>query len=121
MPTTEGYNGAHTGAQIDAAISAVRQKESTWDGKASKPIYRTVTLASGGWSSNAQTVSVPGVLADETKQLIQPTPANANRTAWNDAGIQCTGQAANSLTFTCETVPSSNITVYVVIQDISAA
>lgn len=36
MPTDEGYNGAHTGAQIDAAISAVRQKETTWDGKQDK-------------------------------------------------------------------------------------
>lgn len=27
------YNSSHTGAQIDAAISAVRQKESTWDDK----------------------------------------------------------------------------------------
>lgn len=27
------YNSSHTGAQIDAAISAVRQKESNWDGK----------------------------------------------------------------------------------------
>lgn len=31
MPTTEGYNGSHTGQEIDAAISAVKQKETTWD------------------------------------------------------------------------------------------
>lgn len=28
------YNSAYTGAQIDAAIGAVREKEATWDGKA---------------------------------------------------------------------------------------
>lgn len=27
------YNSSHTGAQIDAAVGAVREKESTWDGK----------------------------------------------------------------------------------------
>lgn len=120
MPTTEGYNGAHTGAQIDAAISAVRQKESTWDGKASKPIYRTVTLASGGWSSNAQTVSVPGVLADETKQLIQPIAASSSKEAYEEAGVSCTAQAANSLTFTCSEVPATNLTVYIVITEVVA-
>lgn len=36
MPTTEGYNGAYTGPQIDEAIGAVRQKESAWDGKQDK-------------------------------------------------------------------------------------
>lgn len=27
------YNSSHTGAQIDSAVGAVREKESTWDGK----------------------------------------------------------------------------------------
>lgn len=30
------YNSSHTGAQIDAAVGAVREKESTWDGKQDK-------------------------------------------------------------------------------------
>lgn len=75
-----------------------------------------VTLTTSGWSSNTQTVTVPGVVASETAQLITPIPANASRSAYYEAGIMCTGQAANSLTFTCQTVPTSNLTVYVVIQ-----
>lgn len=27
------YNSSHTGAQIDAAVGAVREKKATWDGK----------------------------------------------------------------------------------------
>lgn len=78
-----------------------------------------VTLTTSGWSSNTQTVTVPGVVAYETAQLITPTPAIASQSAYYEAGIMCTGQAANSLTFTCQTVPTSNLTVYVVIQPLS--
>lgn len=80
------------------------------------PTYQTITLSSSAWSSNSQTVAVSGVTADELDQLITPTPAIASQSAYYEAGIMCTGQAANSLTFTCQTVPTSNLTVYVVIQ-----
>lgn len=84
-----------------------------------KPTSVAVTLTSSGWSSNTQTVTVSGVVASETAQLITPTPAIASQSAYYEAGIMCTNQAANSLTFTCQTVPTSNLTVYVVIQPLS--
>ena len=83
------------------------------------PTSVTVTLTTSGWSSNTQTVTVSGVVASETAQLITPTPAILSQSAYYEAGIMCTGQAANSLTFTCQTVPTSNLTVYVVIQPLS--
>lgn len=83
------------------------------------PTSVTITLSSSSWSSNTQTVTVSGVVASETAQLITPTPAIASQSAYYEAGIMCTGQAANSLTFTCQTVPTSNLTVYVVIQPLS--
>lgn len=83
------------------------------------PTSVTVTLTTSGWSSNTQTVIVSGVSATETAQLITPTPAIASQSAYYEAGIMCTGQAANSLTFTCQTVPTSNLTVYIVIQPLS--
>lgn len=79
-----------------------------------------ITLSTSGWSSNTQTVTVSGVSADETAQLIQPVPAIASQSAYYAAGILCTGQAANSLTFTCTETPEENLTVYVVIQEVSA-
>ena len=84
----------------------------------SLPSSTTVTLTTSGWSSNTQTVTVSGVSADETAQLIMPVPALASQTAYYESGILVTGQAANSLTFTCSTVPSSNLTVYVVMQEV---
>lgn len=83
------------------------------------PTSVTVTLTASGWSSNTQTVTVSGVVASETAQLITPTPAIASQSAYYEAGIMCTNQAKNSLTFTCQTVPTSNLTVYVVIQSLS--
>lgn len=86
-----------------------------------KKITRTsVTLAAASWANKAQTVTVQGVLADETAQLIQPVPAAASMAAYYDAGVLATGQAANSLTFSCDTVPTADLTVYVVITEVSA-
>lgn len=79
-----------------------------------------ITLSASGWSSNTQTVTVSGVSADETAQLIQPMPAMASQTAYYEAGILCTGQAANQLTFTCQNVPTEDLTVYVVMQEVGA-
>ena len=85
-----------------------------------KPMGHGVTLSVSAWSGNSQTITVPGVLADETKQLIQPVPAIASQAAYLAAGILCTGQAADSLTFTCQTVPEADLTVYVVMTDVKS-
>ena len=74
-----------------------------------------VSLTVAGWdgSTKQQTVAVADVVADETAQLILPMPAAASMTAYNDAGIQCTAQAAGKLTFTADTVPTAVLQVYV--------
>ena len=102
IATLNGY----VGSMIDAAT----------------PKSATVTLAAASWDSTAktQTVTVTGVSATETDQMITPTPALASQSAYYDAGILCTGQAADSLTFTADTIPTADLTVYVVIQEVSA-
>ena len=138
----DGYNGAYTGQQIDEAIGSVKQKESTWDGKqdkltgtqgqvvgfdgegnavaqeSTKPKSVSITLPASGWSGSTQTITVSGVLADETAQLIQPMPAVASQASYMSAGIYCSGQAADSLTFTCSEVPTDDIAIYVVITEV---
>lgn len=86
----------------------------------STPKRVTITLTASGWSNNTQTVTVNGVLADETKQLIQPMPAVASQAAYMSAGIYCSGQAANSLTFTCSETPTEDIALYIVITEVGA-
>lgn len=88
-------------------------------GASGQPHSVSVTLQASAWNSNAQTVSVTGVLADETAQLVTPVPALASQSAYYEAGVLCTGQAAGQLVFECSTVPSADLTVYVVIQSLA--
>ena len=91
-------------------------------GAANKPKRASVTLTASGWNSSAktQTVTVNGVLADESAQVIQPIPAIASQSAYHAAGILATGQAANSITFTASTVPTADLSVYIVITEVTA-
>ena len=70
------------------------------------------TLTVADWSSNTQTVTVTGVTASNVV-FVAPAPASA--TDYSSAGIICTAQSTDSLTFTCDTVPSNDIVVNVVI------
>ena len=86
-----------------------------------KPSVTQITLSASAWNgeNKTQTVAVSGVSADENAQLITPTPAIASQTAYYESGILCTGQAVDSLTFTCKTVPKEDLVVYVVIQEVA--
>ena len=86
-----------------------------------KPSVAQITLSASAWNSesNTQTVAVSGVSADENAQLITPTPAIASQTAYYESSILCTGQAVDSLTFTCKTVPAEDLVVSVVIQEVT--
>ena len=77
-----------------------------------------ITLAANAWSNGAQTVTVTGIVNYEEGQLIQPVPASASRAAYEAAGVKATAQATNSLTFSCDTTPSSDLTVYVIITEV---
>lgn len=106
----------HNMELIDSEISQLSQN------KAATPKSVSVTLAAASWDSIAltQTVTVSGVSATETTQIITPTPALASQAAYYEAGILCTAQTENSLTFTCTTAPTEDLTVYVVIQEVGA-
>lgn len=84
-----------------------------------KPKAHKITLTTAGWADNQQTVTLTGVLADEDSQFILPTPAVASRTMYNDCDIQCITQAANSLTFSCATVPTDALSVYILLMDVT--
>lgn len=105
----------------DSNIHITVDERTAWNAKAAKPTGRTLTLSASGWDggSKTQTAACSGVSATETAQLITPVPALASQTAYYEAGILCTGQAADSLTFTCTTVPTEDLTVYVVIQEVT--
>lgn len=72
---------------------------------------KTATLSTT-WSSNQQTVTVSGVTSSN---YIIVSPAPASYDAYCEAGIYCSAQGSNSLTFKCDTVPSAALTVNVMI------
>lgn len=120
--TTERYQNkaVYKKLDTDGVIKWRLDGETTWH--TDKPISKSITLSASGWNSTAktQTTTVSGVLADETKQLITPTPAMASQDAYYNAGIRCTGQSADKLTFTAKTIPTADLTVYVTIQEVGA-
>lgn len=72
----------------------------------------TVALASASWSNNEITVSATWVTASNTV-IVSPDPSSI--TDYTDAKIYCSAQGTDSLTFTCDTEPSNDIDVNVVI------
>lgn len=81
-------------------------------GVESKHAAKTATLTAAGWSNKTQTVAVNGVTADNTV-IVGPSPTSQD--VWAKAGVKCTAQAANSLTFTCKTAPTAALNVNIVI------
>ena len=72
----------------------------------------TVTLTVAGWNNKTQTVTATGVTASNDV-IVAPAPSSIEN--YTDATIYCSGQWSNSLTFTCDTTPTSAITVNVMI------
>ena len=86
-----------------------------------RPKATQVTLTAAGWDSGTkkQTVTVSGVLADTSKQVIWVAFASeAALDAYMDAGIVPVAQGANTVTFRADTVPTADITVNIVVQEV---
>lgn len=75
-------------------------------------ISATATLTVVNWSNDTQTVTVTGVTSSNDV-MVSPAPASTDD--YVSAGIICTAQGTNSLTFTCVTVPTNAITINVLI------
>lgn len=99
-------------AKADAAQAAAE------DALASKLLQlKSVALTAGGWVGSSapfiQTAAVPGVLADEAKQGIWPTPASGSLDAWTACEVTATTQGTDSLTFSAQARPEADLTVYI--------
>lgn len=73
-----------------------------------------VSIATTDWSNHFCTKTVSGVTADNIV-FVSPDPTSYNQ--YITAGVYCEGQAADTLSFRCDTDPSMNITVNVLILD----
>jgi len=76
-------------------------------------VKTSLTLDYNNWDqNNTITVSYSRISADNLVQ-VSPDPTSADD--YVDAGILCTAQGTGTLTFTCKTVPTNDITVNVVV------
>lgn len=100
-----------TSATAGQALRLDSNGNAVWENITTTPTTAP-TLVAANWSSNTQTITVNGVTATNTV-IVGPIPTDAQDYA--DAGILCTGQAANALTFTCVNVPATDLQVNIVI------
>lgn len=120
----ERISGAVAPVRYDVAqnLTSEQQKRARNNiGAAEKPKAVSVTLTAAGWNSSTkkQTVTVPGVLADTSKQVIWVTQTTeAAIDAYLEAGIVPVAQAANTVTLRADTVPTADITVNIVVQEV---
>ena len=84
----------------------------SWNITVSSSTTTTCTLTSAWWSSNSQTVSVTGVTASNTI-IVSPAPSDIGDYA--EKWVYCSAQGSWTLTFGCDTAPSGDIVVNVLI------
>ena len=78
--------------------------------------YVKVTLTASGWSEGKeQTIYITGLKGSATKQLIIPTQSGNRIEQYYSAGIRISARYDEELTFSCETIPTVDIPVTLVI------
>jgi hypothetical protein len=97
----------------DTLVPAI---ENTAPGLYSVTMHLTVcNLRYYQWSNNMQTVSVQKVIDDSSRQAVIAVAAPASLDSYQDFGIRMISQGAGTITFQCEDVPSTNISVNVLV------
>lgn len=129
VPTTRTINSKALSTDITLSASDVGAQATLVSGTNIKTINGSSILGSGNltidcgtpltivldkddWVSKVQSVAVSGMDA-EKNVFVGPTLASSEDYA--AAGILCTAQGAGSLTFTCETVPTTDLSVNLLI------
>lgn len=123
---TKIVNGTTKVGKASSADSATSATKATQDGSgnvitttyatkeelSSLTSSSTVTIAASAWSNKSATVSVNGVTASNN---VFVTADAGSYLAYANAQIRCTAQGSGTLTFACETTPTTNISVNVLI------
>ena len=72
-----------------------------------------MVLVSGSWSNGNQRIAVAGVTANNN---VFVSPDADSYDEYASCGVRCVSQTAGYLTFYCESEPSVNITVNVLVR-----
>lgn len=99
-------------AVAEEAMAAAENSQNTANSKTAW-FAATVTLNSDDWNDNEQTANIPGVTQNADQPVII-TPAPDSIADYSFFGIKPETQDVDAVTFSCVTVPDSNITLNVV-------
>lgn len=85
------------------------------------PKVTLATLYASNWLNNTQVVMIEGISADESQQAIHVNPLNntENLETIADCNIIAISQNENTLTFSCETVPTKDVQFYIEWEDVN--
>jgi hypothetical protein len=72
----------------------------------------TTTLSVGGWSNRHQSISISNLSTNNTV-IVSASPSSY--TTYAEYGIYCFSQEIDKLTFTCDSVPDSDVDVRIII------
>ena len=119
---TAGGTNPVTGGAIFDALAGKADVGDIPTGLLQSVFSGTITLLSAGWTQGdddwySQTVTATGVTATA---IVYVAFHPDSRSAFLDAGIYCSAQAANQLTFKAASQPESNISVNVHAMEVSA-
>ena len=100
------YTLAYSGAEVDDLLGRVSSCSSI--------TVTSVTIATNNWSSLSCTKTVSGVTTTNSVIVVADP---ASRATCAEANVYCSAQGTNSLTFSCDEVPSAAVTMNVMIID----
>lgn len=121
LTNDSGYitSAYHDSSKQDALVSWTNIKtinSNSLLGSGDLALYSTitVTLTTAWWSASTQSVTATWVTASNT---VICSPAPSSISDYSDNWVYCSAQSTDSLTFTCDSTPSNDITVNVVIMN----
>lgn len=108
----EEDNQATNKAYVDSALDSAKKYS---DARFS---VQTVTLEKYSWANYLQTVSVTGVTADTSKTdiIVSGSPSDDDWEAYTENGIRAYAQGAGTVQFKCESPPSVDVKVNVMVR-----
>ena len=115
LPCAVSYH-AGTGGQFVIANTGVSETYVQDAISSASARYVFVKLTASGWSEGKeQIISVPGLKKNASEQLIIPTQSGTNIGKYYSAGIRISARDYDELTFSCETIPTADISVFLII------
>ncbi len=82
------------------------------DNKQDKVIAKTISLPGAKWSGMVQSVNVSNITEDS---IVIINPTSQSYYSYRDSGVYCSAQSDQTLTFTCNKVPTSELSVSILI------